>query len=1166
MTHKYHTRLLLCLCFFVFGLNTLSATSYFWVGSGGNWTDYAHHWATTSGGSAFHSSIPGPNDEVVFDQNSFTQIGDTIIMDMDTIRIGSWHENPLALLFTFSRPQNNYYTTVYIICSGDFISHQGFSIDRSHVSLTFVGSSMPQVFQSGTIRFLSTTFTDNADVTWNADTAMSRQVKLDSANLNLNVNYLKTKEFYIDAYNLVNPTSCNFGSAEIVADWFFASGLLGNMLMDSCTYSVTTRFNVYNTSSNSVNFNVLNCATDDLNYTYVIIDAINARVRRLNVNEETVIGEGLFEHINADAPVLFYNNQYSNPSTVKFLKATKQISIHGSQRIDTLLLNNPGYLLTLSDRTILSVSYLKGVGSCSSPITIETVVDIINPVLTYGEDTSFIQCDSSGYIELSGVNIFSVIATGGASFDVTDAVVSDRSSGWNIISAAVPKTLYWVNGDGYWHDPSHWSLTSGGSSSGCIPRLIDNVIIEPNSFSSGGVIYFDDKSVQCHDIDLYGIPTGVTFTSDFTLLAFFTPRISISGDLRFMTPTNWDYFATLAFVGEERDREIYVDTANFYDVIFDGSKGSWSLNSDLFVILSTSLFRGKLNTNGHSLGSFGLGSGSLNVYGDTIILGTSTVNYVGGYVTIAGSSFLTLEANQAHFIASSFAGANVSIGSLTLKGVNPGNIVDINYPNCYIGKLTTFDVDIVSHPYPSPIHIGELIANGNAVLRSPITIDRADFRRNVSINSTMHFNHLKLNNPGSLTQLTAEDTLRADTLNASVCGTSGVIIQSSSSGTQAVVDVPSGNVCMDFASFTDIQAIGGATYNVGANSSDLGNNSGLSFVTCNQVFGDTIAPLYMQPPNIVYEYYCPGVAFEWEVYAYDNCGIDTVISIPPSGTVFYGGVTPVNFTVIDNSGNTATGSFTVNIMQALHVTINSIATMPLQTCPFGTNANVVIGYGGGPTSIQLNTSVVGGSGSFAYSWSPQVGLNDPSIANPVFTPGTSFGDCATYTFIVYVIDINTGCYVEDTITINAIDVSTNNPNKVKMCINGNNQTVPLNLVPLRLTQGYCLGSCTSSCSSFVRLAENSNEGEQLIDAGDVQVLPNPNNGQFTINIIPAIQEAPSVLTIYDLTGKLVYTQTFSESTSFTSQIDLRDFGSGIYLLKLSNGDFVYTQKIVVSNN
>ena len=67
--------------FFIFGFSsTILASNYYWVDGTGAWSDYATHWATTSGGTVFHVTIPGPNDDVIFDANSFQLAFDTVYM------------------------------------------------------------------------------------------------------------------------------------------------------------------------------------------------------------------------------------------------------------------------------------------------------------------------------------------------------------------------------------------------------------------------------------------------------------------------------------------------------------------------------------------------------------------------------------------------------------------------------------------------------------------------------------------------------------------------------------------------------------------------------------------------------------------------------------------------------------------------------------------------------------------------------------------------------------------------------------------------------------------------------------------------------------------------------------------------------------------------------
>lgn len=61
---------------------SLSAQTYYWVGNSGNWSDLSH-WATTSGGSTFHTDLPGAENDVIFDANSFTLPGQVVVIDLE---------------------------------------------------------------------------------------------------------------------------------------------------------------------------------------------------------------------------------------------------------------------------------------------------------------------------------------------------------------------------------------------------------------------------------------------------------------------------------------------------------------------------------------------------------------------------------------------------------------------------------------------------------------------------------------------------------------------------------------------------------------------------------------------------------------------------------------------------------------------------------------------------------------------------------------------------------------------------------------------------------------------------------------------------------------------------------------------------------------------------
>lgn len=62
----------------------LSAQDYYWVGNSGNWSDLSH-WATTSGGSNFHTELPGSENNVYFDENSFSEINQIVTIDITPV-------------------------------------------------------------------------------------------------------------------------------------------------------------------------------------------------------------------------------------------------------------------------------------------------------------------------------------------------------------------------------------------------------------------------------------------------------------------------------------------------------------------------------------------------------------------------------------------------------------------------------------------------------------------------------------------------------------------------------------------------------------------------------------------------------------------------------------------------------------------------------------------------------------------------------------------------------------------------------------------------------------------------------------------------------------------------------------------------------------------------
>lgn len=75
--------------------------------------------------------------------------------------------------------------------------------------------------------------------------------------------------------------------------------------------------------------------------------------------------------------------------------------------------------------------------------------------------------------------------------------------------------------------------------------------------------------------------------------------------------------------------------------------------------------------------------------------------------------------------------------------------------------------------------------------------------------------------------------------------------------------------------------------------------------------------------------------------------------------------------------------------------------------------------------------------------------------------------------------------------------------------------------------------------------------------GDIKLYPNPNNGQFQIQL--GNSETTAAVVVYDLTGKRVFGKNIADNET----IDLGNVQKGLYLVSITSGNTVSTKKIVV---
>mgnify|MGYP003684114715 FL=1 len=96
------------------------------------------------------------------------------------------------------------------------------------------------------------------------------------------------------------------------------------------------------------------------------------------------------------------------------------------------------------------------------------------------------------------------------------------------------------------------------------------------------------------------------------------------------------------------------------------------------------------------------------------------------------------------------------------------------------------------------------------------------------------------------------------------------------------------------------------------------------------------------------------------------------------------------------------------------------------------------------------------------------------------------------------------------------------------------------------------------CTCFVSLSFGQSNKVNAKNSVNFSAFPNPvKQGSLTIKTYTTKEKE---ITIYNVLGKMVFTQKFSE---LTKRLDLTQISSGIYIMKVLEGDKVATKKLVI---
>lgn len=82
---------------------------------------------------------------------------------------------------------------------------------------------------------------------------------------------------------------------------------------------------------------------------------------------------------------------------------------------------------------------------------------------------------------------------------------------------------------------------------------------------------------------------------------------------------------------------------------------------------------------------------------------------------------------------------------------------------------------------------------------------------------------------------------------------------------------------------------------------------------------------------------------------------------------------------------------------------------------------------------------------------------------------------------------------------------------------------------------------------------------QSFEANQIAIFPNPSNGLFNISLGDL---SPNKIEVYDISGKLIVSQSKFESFDNTTAIDLSNASDGIYFIKISTENNTITKRII----
>ncbi len=532
-----------------------AALDYYWVGGSGNWSEL-NHWATTSGGNIRHDQIPTASDQVFFDSLSFSGPAE-VILDLDNIFTGNLDFRKISQQVTVKGANStvlNIYGSLYMHddVSMQFKGSFDFRGAGQVHEISFAGQ---EPFQ---LRFLS-------EGSW----TLVSDVQVDS------LIHIEFGSVHFDSVSVTCHRFQVFSSAGVHIDFGSARILItGNrhLLMPSYEWRESLHF-VGPVMTNPGSSTVLLTGRKASIGFYDLDQVALGRI---------ILGQAGGKHL--------ITATRSGDFVFNFLHLKGDTDVEGALTIYDLLLDGGNVYTLLANRT-------QKIGTFNTATDCRMIA-----FLRSSESGSPAVIRAASGDQVSDYLMLQDLHVQNATYIVNQAIDLGGNVGWDL-QLKSRDIFYWIRGTGEWNDTGHWSFSSGGPPSGCLPTAADDVVFDQASFSGANQsVTINVPSAFCHTMDWRQVDQPAILRN---LPGRSNLSLHILGSLYLSTQVRNAFNGDVYFESPHDGNEI-ASGRNEYgkNVYFSSASGEWMLLDEFDVNDSLYFDAGSLISNDQEIECF----------------------------------------------------------------------------------------------------------------------------------------------------------------------------------------------------------------------------------------------------------------------------------------------------------------------------------------------------------------------------------------------------------------------------------------------------------------------------------------------------------------------------------------------------------------------------------